>query len=722
MARDTEKARDQWDRYLYARDAGHSDFVKKAAQCEDYASGKQWDDLLKTKLERAGKPALTLNKTLAIVAAISGEQIDLRADVTFRSKSTGSEEVANALAKVWMHVAGTNSLEFVEADVFLQGIITSRGFFDVRMDFTDSMLGEVRIGRLNSKNVVIDPDGEDYDPDTWSELFITKWLSPNDIERIYGAAEAKDLLNRKPQDTFGYDSVDVPKNSFGKGSAAYWRWASLDPEQMKNRKYIRVIERQFKELKRVPHFVDMETGDTRPIPEGWDRERIQQVLAVSGTSVVKLPTERILWRVTAEDLVLFDEVSPYKHFTPVPYFPYLISGQTVGIGENLLSPQDLLNKVSSQELHVVNTTANSGWQMEEDQLVGMEPDELEARGAETGLVLVRRKGTAPLDKIQPNQVPTGLDRIGFKADEFMKDISGVSDSKRGFDRADVAAKAIQAKQAAGTVNLAMPLFNLNRTRKILARNVLDLIQTFYHEERILRVTKGGLIQETEEIAVNQVTPEGQIVNDLTVGEYDVVVSAVPTRETYEESQFQEALALRQLGVAIPDDVLVEHSHLNRKREIAERIKAANGGAEPTEAEQRMREAELALKELEAEEKKATVLKGQADAALSMVRAQKEAGQGGEAQLEAQVEMEKAAQEMAIKREKMLADVQLAREKLAAELELKREEMRQNMLLKRAEAAMRMKAQEEAMKNGQGPISQGGQGAKPSGGGVSGANS
>jgi hypothetical protein len=579
----------------------------------------------------------------------------------------------------------------------------------------------VRLARQNAKNVVIDPDAEDYDPDTWSEVFITKWLSPNDIERLYGAGEAKDLLNRGPQDTFGYDSMDVPKNSFGKGTSAYWRWQSLDPEQRKNRKYIRVIERQFRQMKRAPHFVDVETGDTRPVPEGWDRERINQVISLSGTSVIMLPAEQIFWRVTAEDLVLFDEVSPYRHFTVVPYFPYLISGMTVGIGENLLSPQDLLNKVSSQELHVVNTTANSGWQMEEDQLVNLEPEELESRGAETGLVLVRKKGTQPLEKIQPNQVPTGLDRIGFKADEFMKDISGVSDSKRGFDRADVAAKAIQAKQAAGTVNLAMPIFNLNRTRRILARNVLDLVQTFYHEERLLRITKGGLIPETQEMVVNQTTPEGTVVNDLTLGEYEVVISAVPARETYEESQFQEALALRQLGVAIPDDVLVEHSHLNRKREIAERIKAANGGAEPSEAEQRMREAEVTLKELEAEEKKATVLKGQADAALSMVRAQKEGGQGGEAQLEAQVEMEKAAAEMALKREKMLADIQLAREKLAAEIGLKREEMRQNLLLKRAETAMRMKAQEEAIRNGQGPAAQGSQGTQRDGGGNAGAD-
>jgi hypothetical protein len=55
---------------------------------------------------------------------------------------------------------------------------------------------------------------------------------------------------------------------------------------------------------------------------------------------------------------------------------------------------------------------------------------------------------------------------------------------QGFDREDVAAKAIQAKRQAGSTNLAKPLDNLDRTDFILARNVLDLVQEFYTEERL----------------------------------------------------------------------------------------------------------------------------------------------------------------------------------------------------------------------------------------------
>ena len=45
----------------------------------------------------------------------------------------------------------------------------------------------------------------------------------------------------------------------------------------------------------------------------------------------------------------------------------------------MISPQEQLNKISSQELHIVNTTANSGWVVESGSLSNMTEEELEER-------------------------------------------------------------------------------------------------------------------------------------------------------------------------------------------------------------------------------------------------------------------------------------------------------------------------------------------------------
>ena len=145
---------------------------------------------------------------------------------------------------------------------------------------------------------------------------------------------------------------------------------------------------------------------------------------------------------------------------------YFRRGRPFGMVRNLLSPQEQLNKIASQELHIVNTTANSGWMVESGSLVGMTPDDLEESGAQTGLVVEYARGTNPPTKIQPNTIPTGLDRISQKAAGNIKAISGVNDSMLGSDGQEVSGVAIQAKQNHGVIMIQVPLDNLRKTRHL----------------------------------------------------------------------------------------------------------------------------------------------------------------------------------------------------------------------------------------------------------------
>ena len=142
-------ARDQWYRYIYARDKGHTEFVRKADRCENFVAGKQWDELDLAALRRTRRPALTINKILATLETIMGEQIENRSEVSFQPKSGSPQETAEALNKIWMHIAQQNQLEWARSDVFLDGLIRSRGFFDVRLNFDDNAFGEVRISPEN---------------------------------------------------------------------------------------------------------------------------------------------------------------------------------------------------------------------------------------------------------------------------------------------------------------------------------------------------------------------------------------------------------------------------------------------------------------------------------------------------------------------------------------------------------------------------------------------
>ena len=714
MPINTSLADEVWNRYTYLRDNGHLDFVKKSTVCEDFFVGLQWDPNDLALLKSYRRPALTINKIISTISNVMGEQIFNRTDIAFKPRNEGAtSEVANALTKVFMQIGDNNQLNWVRSDVFADGIVGSRGFFDARLDFTDSLRGEVRIEQLNPKNVLIDADADEYDPDKWGDVIITKWMSPDQIEMLYSKADAALLRGR--QDSYfpyGYDSIDRDRDHFGHPRSMYMYNTGPDSGD-NNTRNIRVIERQWKKLDRVLHFVDIGTGDTRMVPADWDQARIQQHMTQNpNLALTKKLVQRIHWTVVADNVVLHDDWSPYKHFTVVPYFPYFRRGRTVGLVENLIGPQELLNKVSSQELHVVNTTANSGWKIKRNALQNMSVAELEQRGAQTGLV-IELDELANAEKIQPNQTPSGLDRISYKAEEHIKTISGVSDYMQGFAREDVAAKSVQTNKQSGLANLAKVMDNMNRTDFILARNVLDMVQEYYTEQRLLYITTDRLTNTTEQLTVNQPTPEGIILNDLTLGEYAVVITNQPERDTFEETQFDQAVRLRtEAGVQIPDKYIIQSSRLKDKAEIVKELEGDQNSPEAQAAallKQRANEAEVTKLEAEAMQK-------QSDAQLKQAKSQKELASIGQNsgqdemameqyKLEAEMAMEqqKMDQEFALKKEQMEREFALKREQMAAEMQLKREQSAADTAIKQQQAreqamAQRVAAVEQAKKS------------------------
>jgi hypothetical protein len=669
MPINTEIAEQVWMRYQYLRDNGHNDYVEKADKCEKFFRGLQWDALDLAALQAQRRPALTINKILSTMSNVMGEQIFNRTDTSFQPRGVSPAATAEALNIVYRQITDNNQLDWRRSDMFCDGIITSRGFLDTRLDFTDSMQGEVRIANVNPKNVLIDADADQYDPDEWNDVHTTKWMTYEDIKILYNPADAE-LLKDRSSSNFanGYDSIERIRDRFGpETERGQWMDQSQQREVLRN---IRVIEQQKRKVTKRAHLVDPNTGDMRAVPDTWDRNRVALVAQQYGLQVIDKLVKRIRWTVIADNVVLHDEWSPFEHFTIVPFFPYFRRGATIGLVENLIDPQELLNKITSQELHVVNTTANSGYIVKQGGLKNMTIEELETRGAETGLVLVM-DDVKSIEKIQPNQVPTGLDRASYKAEEHIKTISGVSDYQTGSAREDVSAKAVQENLARGSLNQAKSTDSLNRTDYLLARNILSMVQRYYTEPRLVNITKNMMTGERASVEVNQPTPEGTITNDLTIGEYDIVVTSVPHRQTLEAQQFDQAVALREQGIPIPDEVLIGHSALYKKDEILKKMEEAKNSPEA----QRAQEVQNLAQELELGKAKAETEKSQATAVLSQAKAKKESieaaqlmsGQPDPAIMaKAEAEKQKAEIDIQIK----LLDLQIKK----AELELEKEKM------------------------------------------------
>jgi len=627
-------AEDQWSRYVRARDGGHVSFVEKADLCDSYYRGDQWDPQDIQKLDSEGRPHLTINMILATVNAVIGEQTAKRVEFRYKPSVGGSEDTATALTKIVQVIKDANRYDYTESQVFQDGIIChGRGFFDIRMKFDDNIHGDIVIRSDDPRSILVDPDAKEYDPGTWTEVFETTWMSLDEVEGLYGKAKADEVRSLGINNyRYDLDSVIWDEDGFGdarRKEETAWAPRS-DPEERAIRK-VRVIERQHVKRTTVWKFVDQYTGDAKMVPPGWDDRKISEFARKHDLAVVRGVEKRIRWTVTADRVVLHDDWSPYATFTKVPYFCYFRRGKTFGLVSNLISPQQQLNKLSSQELHIINTTANSGWKVEEGALSGMTADDLRNQGAETGLVLSIARGRMDgIEKIQPNSIPTGIDRLSTKSAAFIKQISGINEAMLGQPNPEFSGVALEQYRQAGDIQLQVPFDNLDFTRHLLAYKILELVQQFYTEERVFKYVTDGLNfddPEEQEVVVNMQTASGEIVNDLTRGKYSVNLAMYPSRDTFMDAQFAEVIGLRSIGVQIPDDRVVEYSHLARKDQLADEIRDITGRGELSEQEMQMLQfqqqiqmgllqAELAKAEAEVMHLEAQAMKLQAEASLS----------------------------------------------------------------------------------------------------------
>lgn len=564
-------ARENWVRYLYGKDRGHREYTENAARCEGMylGGGEQWSAADKALLDSEGRPHYEFNEIMASVNSAIGYQIHNRMDIAYKPRGAmGDLEVATILSKVVKQVADMTKLHWKETQVFGDGLVEQRGYYELRMDFERNIKGEIAISALDPRDVIPDPDAKAYDPDEWGDVIITRWLTLDEIEQRYGrAARVKVEESQDSSPDFGDLDDETERSKFGMYSQGSI-YDAFKEDGHGFRRY-RIIDRQQWVYELTKCLVYPMSGDV-VMMDTLAEDSIADALR-QGAVEAKRMRRRIKWTASTWSKVLHDDYSPYDHFTVVPYFGYFRRGKTRGMVDNAIGPQEVINKAVSQFVHILNSSANGGWLVEENSLTNMDTEELETQGAATGLVIeYSKEAKLPPQKIQANAVPTGVDRIIDRADRALKDVT-VPEAMRGSAGPEVSGIAIQSKQFASQQQLAVPLDNLAYTRHLLAGRITKLIQRYYDSHRIFRITETDPMTgkpEEEVLEINKFDPTtGAYLNDVTVGEYDVVISEQPMQVTFENSQFQQALEMRNAGISIPDATVLRYSSLADKHEI-----------------------------------------------------------------------------------------------------------------------------------------------------------
>jgi hypothetical protein len=588
-----EENMDRFARAAYA----HEQWAAEATVCTNFLEGKQYSDLELKKLAREGRPVITKNHIAPLFRVLMGYQRQNRYEIKFMpgNDGTGTQDVSNALNAVAKQIAEKNQQEWVDSQVFQDGLTTGRGFWDCRLDFTDNGLGECKIGHKDPFSILIDPEADSYDPNAieggWNFVTETRWMSPIDVLMMYNSKAFDEISEFAQNGTtsaltdYTYDShmQTAPDRYFGldhflsdKFTHNVGLYTSPYNHINQHRKLVRVIDTQHRRLKKVRYFYDLETGGQAVIPDSFTREQIAKI--VEWLRIRNIPMDiregykkMVRWTVTAGNRVLWDEWSPYNEkMTIIPYFAYFRRGKTRGMIDDLIDPQREINRRASSMLHVIMTTANSGWMWEEGALTQDMERSLEQWGAKPGIHVKYREGFNAPQKIEPSAAPTSFQKLIVDSTSDLKLISGVNDSALGsLDRVQ-SGRAIQARQKQSIVGAETYFDNFARSRELLGRGMLNIIQKYYNEPRIIQTQKGKSNAET--ITINEIDAAGNILNNVTAGTFDIAIEESPLSATYLQGQFQEMGDLIDRGVPIPWDIAIEMSSLPNKEEIIRRIK------------------------------------------------------------------------------------------------------------------------------------------------------
>lgn len=596
----------------------HEDFVKTAKQCEDFVFGEQWSPEDRKENEDNGKPVLTINISLSTINAIYKEYSSISSDITTKAKGKAVQDESVILNKVIKGVMSQNNYSDQEIDMFIDGITSGRSWVSVVLSDEEDPLGAIQLKVEDYNNIVLSPDASDYDPDEWPELFYFDEFTRDEIEELFGK-DKSDYLDYSLNEDLG--TYDYLKNlrTFGEGEDNYDN--GEDPAWDK----VIVVTREWYEYTDSYTFVDPETTDYEVVPRSdfEDEEEAKTLAKENFLTLYKSRMKRIKYARFCGTIMLETDWLPYKHYSKIPFFAYFAKGRSMGVMQNLISPQQQLNKGESQELHIVNSTSNGGWQGEEDALVNMTPEELERKGAKTGLVIIRRRGTQPLEKIHPNQVPTGISNLGNKAAVNLLRVAGVNEAQLGITKTNDSGSLVEKKKDAGQGLLQRVFDNLRRTQKLIGRAIVDIVQEYYTEPRVLRFTSNDG-EVPEEVAINQVNAANRIVNDVSIGRYDIAITWAPKADVLNDHEFDKLVRMREAGFEIPQWLVVEKSQLTDKQMLVKHLRRAAGldkTPEEQQLEQTMQQIAIAKAQLELQELQSKIQVNQSVARRNMADAQ-----------------------------------------------------------------------------------------------------
>lgn len=509
-----------------------------------------WSDIY-GNLPANRRRQFNFNRIRRVINMVSGHQRRNRKSTIVTPVENANAETADQFSKVLMWINNQEGVLDTISESFHGALVTGMNLLQVWVDYrSDPVSGNIRVDNCSYNSFLIDPYFRKTDLSDcnaiWKRSFLTK-------------RECISLLPDSEEEILGLIGGDSGTGKDGK--------FQFLPESynygMKN--LLTYDEFYYRDYRTQKMLVDTNTGETME----WkvdDEDKLKRFLKMYPEVTLidqTIPTVRLA--IVVQGKVMYHGPQPMGidqypfvpvlgYYTPqMPYFPWRIQGMVRGLRD----PQYLYNRRKVIELDILESQINSGWKYKENALVN--PKDVFLYGQGRGLALKEEANMTDVEQILPPQIPPSMIELSKMLGDEISQISGVNEELLGSAMDDKAGVLSMLRQGAGLTTLQSLFDQLDRSQKLLGKIMIDIVQTNFTPGKVQKILEA---------------PASPEFYSKAFGRYDAVVEEGLNTSTQKQMQFAQLLQLRDSGVPIPDEALLDAATIQDKKKLIEYIQKA----------------------------------------------------------------------------------------------------------------------------------------------------
>lgn len=655
--------RDLMNWYTAERTKQSMNRYQMALDC-DFYDGLQWDpDDIETLKERGQWP-LVFNLIKPVVDWISGTQKRTPMDWKVLPRHEQGGELAEVKTALMKYLGDVNNEPWAISQAFKESITAGIGWLDngVRGDQSEE---PIYSACESWRNVLYDSSSQERDLDDARYLFRWKWVDRDIALALF--PERQSVIEQATQ-----KSVSLITGGLDEQGEEFWYLGQAmggDPDHIKSfdrrsfvsdtaylnyqRRRVRLIEGWYKAPKRaqVMRGLGPLHGQVFDESDPAMRAAVDQGMV----SLFDTMTFEMRCAVFTEGALLWAGPSPYQHnrfpLTPIWCFRRGRDNAPYGVIRQLRDPQEDYNKRASKALWLLSTNRVI---MEEGAVDDV--DELREEAARPDSMIVHKRGYQ-IELRSDASLAQGQFELMERDHMHIQSSSGVTDELLGRKTNAVSGKAIEARQAQGSVTTAEIFDNLRFAKQLHGQKLMSLCEQYMTEPRVIRLTGGK--GQIEWLNINQPVeqPDGSVrfVNDITDEQADFVVSEQDYHATTRAAMFEELMAMSgklppEIAMKLLPQIL-ELSDIPNKDEFINELRQLLGVPKPEEQlspEEQQAAQQQAAQQEEAEQQQQAILGQMAAAELADKKAGVELKQAQAEKARTEAEMEREGGEDALR--------------------------------------------------------------------------